>query len=386
MKQLIAPITIVLLVFTFTTATAKPIPQTQPEKVGMSTDRLVHLDALMQDYIDQGKMSGIVVIALRKGKIVHHNSYGWRNIEEKEEMQKEDLFRIFSMTKPIVSAAALILMEEGKFLLNDPVSDFLPEFKNLKVYVDEKDGEMILENAKSPIRIRHLFTHTSGISYGTLLGGDNLYTKRFREADLFDNDQTLAEMIQKLASLPLAHHPGTTWNYSYSVDVIARLIEVVSGQSVAEFLQERLFDPLEMKDTGYIVPEEKWDRMATVYATTESGSLKVSPDTAIYEKESYKNRRLQPGGHGLVSTALDYARFSQMLLNKGILDGKRILSPQTVELMTSNFLRDEDNATAFFNRKEFGFGLGVQVVIDPVPYGRLWSKGTYGWSGCHPPR
>ncbi len=346
----------------------------------MSSARLEHFDALMQDYVGQGKMNGIVVIALHKGKIVHYNSYGLRNIEAKEAMQKEDIFRVFSMTKPIVSAAALTLMEEGKYLLNDPVSDFLPEFKNPKVYVEEKDGEMILENAKSPIRFRHIFTHTSGISYGTLvplLGEDSLYTKRFQEADLFNSQQTLAEMIKKLAGLPLIRHPGATFCYGFSADVLARLIEVISGQSVDEFLKKRIFDPLEMNDTGYIIPKEKWDRMATVYTNDESGILKVSP----LSTDSFKNRRLLPGGHGLVSTAMDYARFSQMLLNKGELNGVRILSPKTIELMTSNFLRDEDNDTPFFDRKESGFGLGVQVVIEPVIFGKLWSKGTYGFSG-----
>lgn len=356
--------------------TPTPLPQTKPEKAGMSSDRLSYLGALMQDFIDQGKMSGIVVIALRKGEIVHYNSYGWRNIEENKAMQKDDLFRLFSMTKPIICSAALILMEEGEYLLNDPVSMYLPEFKNPKVYVEDKGGEMVLEDAESPIRIRHLFTHTSGFSYGTLLGEDNLYTKRFEDVDLFGSQQTLAEMVSKLADLPLRYQPGTTFNYSFSTDVLARLVEVLSGQSINEFLRERLFVPLEMKDTGYIIPMKKWDRMTTIYTHNPSGTLEVSS----LNSDSFKNRRFFPGGHGLVSTAMDYARFSQMLLNKGELYGTRILSPKSVELMTSNFLRNENNATDFFDRQELGFGLGVQIVIDPVVYGKLWSKGTYGWS------
>lgn len=370
------------LLFAFSTVTADPLLQTEPESVGMSSGRLKHIGGMMQNYVDQGEMSGLVVLVLRKGSIVHYESYGWRNIEEKEAMQKDDLFNIFSMTKTIISAAALVLMEEGKFILDDPVSRFLPEFGNPKVYVEDRDGKMVLEDAESPILIRHLFTHTSGLSYGTLLGEDNLYTKRFAEENLFDEQKTLEEMVDQLAGLPLRYHPGTTFGYGFSTDVLARLAEVASGQPINALLKERIFDPLGMKDTSYIVPETKWDRVAAIYATGESGSLEISSLDGDY----YKDRRCFAGGHGLVSTAMDYACFSQMLLNKGELNGTRLLSPRTVELMTSNFLRGEKLAGYLaglrgFDLREYGFGLGVKVIIDPLLHGHLWSKGTYTSSG-----
>ncbi len=381
MKKSMVSILVLLLVgISLQKVFAKPLPQVKPEKVGFSSERLARVDQFLQDKIEKGEMSGITAVILRQGKVVLYKAYGLRDIESKSPMQKDDLFRIFSMTKPITCVAVQILMEEGKFLLNDPVEKFLPEFKDTKVFIEEKDGELILEDAKTPIRIQHLLMHTSGITYVPYAESEKL-EEMYDKMDWPDNSQTLAEVISKLAEIPIHNQPGTVWEYGLSLDVAARLVEVVSGQSIDKFLKDRIFQPLEMKDTGYIVPKEDWDRMSTIYTPDETDGLKLFDDSMFYDEDAFKNRNLFPGGHGLVSSAMDYARFAQMLLNGGELDGKRILSSASVDLMSSNLLRDESNATSWFDMKEFGFGLGVRVSVDPKRNGNLNSKGTFGWSG-----
>jgi CubicO group peptidase (beta-lactamase class C family) len=295
-------------------------------------------------------------------------------------MQFDTIFRIYSMTKPISSVALMMLYEQGLFHLTDPISDFLPEFNGVKVWVNE--GE--LTGLTRPITVQDLLRHTAGFSYGGYAETGSPVDEFYDRADLFNKDITLEEMVGRIADLPLAYQPGEGWRYSVATDVAGRLVEVLSGMSLATFFAEKIFQPMGMTDTAYWVPPEKAHRFAALYGPTETSAL-AAIDAAIGGDYS-PAVKLHAGGHGLVSTAADYLRFAQCLLNEGELDGARLLGRKTVELMTANHLPPallpiEYNGIVGTPRPAIGFGLGFSVVLDPPRAGIMGSAGDYGWGG-----
>jgi CubicO group peptidase (beta-lactamase class C family) len=353
-----------------------------PESAGISSDRLQRIDEFFADVVNRGELSGSVVSIIRNGQPVYSSTFGWANIADRKPMRPDTIFRIFSMTKPITCAAAMILVEEGRLLLTDPVSRYVPGFKDASVYLGVENQVIKTEPIKRPINIRMLASHTSGMAYVPSPDQYPLLSERFVEADLGDPQQTLEHMVDGLASLPLIHQPGTTWEYSASSDVLARVVEVVSGQPFGDFIRARIFEPLGMSDTGYTVPEADWGRVATVYTRGDDGQLVEATDHHALRRDDYKNRRHHAGGHGLVSTSDDYGRFAQMLLNGGVLDGVRILSPASTELMRRDALGAIEHSGPYLNRDALGFGLCGSVIREPALHHSLGSVGTYSWSGA----
>ncbi len=353
----------------------RDLARVAPEEVGMSSERLERLNEAMQGLVDDGLLSGITTMISRQGKIAHFGTFGHRDIEAGSEMSEDVIFRIYSMTKPITGVALMMLYEEGKFRLSDPVHRYIPEFEGLVVAKEDgPNGQPITEPADHPMTIRELMAHTAGLSYGIFSQSqvDSLY----REANVLDNDSTLKDMIDKLSKIPLRQQPGSMWHYSVAVDVQGYLVEVLSGQRFDEFLNERLFGPLGMNDTAFHVAEDKADRFAQVYTHDADGNL--TPQEGFGGSRSYFDPpNFLSGGGGLVSTTMDYMRFSQMLLNGGELDGVRILAPSTVKLMHLNHLPRELKEMS----PGTGFGLDFAVVLDPVAADGI-SKGEYYWGGA----
>ncbi len=389
-----------LLFFSITTLTfGQGLPIATPEDVGVSTERLERIRPVMQGYVDDRHIAGFLTVVARRGKIVHFETIGMRDIENNKPIEPDTIFRIHSMSKPITSVAVMMLYEEGHFQLNTPVSDFIPEFKNMKVY--NADQTEILD-AKNEITIKHLLTHTAGLTYGW---GGQPVDKRYREANLFQPGTTLADSMQKLSEIPLVHEPGERWTYGVSVDVLGYLVEVVSGMPFEEFLQTRLFEPLGMVDTAFSVPLEKLDRFAALYELNKKGGMKGDKDKEkkmdeakekakdlkgdrdvkmrlerVEKDPPLKNGEVRffPGGGGaLLSTAPDYIRFCQMLLNGGELEGVRILKEETVERMR-------------YPHHEGWFGLGFSIVPDKeskdtdakASKDTPESAGSYSWGGA----
>ena len=346
-----------------------------PEEVGMSSDRLERLNGAMQGLVDDGLLAGITTMISRHGKVAHFGTFGHQNIEDGVEMSEDTIFRIYSMTKPITGVALMILYEEGKFRLSDPVHRYIPEFEGLVVAKEDgPNGQPITEPADHPMTIRELMAHTAGLSYGIF--SQSQVDALYNEANVLDNNSTLKDMIDKLSKIPLRQQPGSMWHYSVAVDVQGYLVEVLSGQKFDEFLNERVFGPLGMNDTAFHVAADKADRFSQVYTHDADGNLMA--------QEGFGGRRdyLDPpaflsGGGGLVSTTMDYMRFSQMLLNGGELDGVRILAPSTVKLMHLNHLPRELKEMS----PGTGFGLDFAVVLDPVAADGI-SKGEYYWGGA----
>ena len=344
------------------------LPRAIPEEVGMSAARLKRIAPVMQRHIDEGTISGALTMIAREGKLVHFEKLGLRDIAAAKPMEFDTIFRIYSMTKPITSVAVMMLYEEGHFQLNSPVSAFIPAFKDMKVYSEDQTE---IFDAEPEMTIKHLLTHTSGLIYG----GDreSPIDKAYQKANFYD--ATLESMAQKLGDIPLLHHPGTAWNYGMSTDVLGYLVEVVSGMPFETFLQTRIFEPLGMVDTAFSVPEEKADRYATLYEPTETGGIQVVEQAPV----STGPLSFPPsGGAGLQSTAADYLRFCQMLLNNGELDGERLLGSKTVELIRINHI---DDAWQPLEREGCGFGLGFAVVTDLAGTQALGSEGTFSWGG-----
>ncbi len=353
----------------------RDLARVAPEQVGMSSDRLARLDDAMQGLVDDGLLAGITTMISRHGKIAHFGTFGHRDIEAGSEMTEDVIFRIYSMTKPITGVALMILYEEGKFRLSDPVHRYIPEFEGLVVArEDGPNGQPITEPADHAMTIRELMAHTAGLSYGIFSQSqvDTLY----QEAGVLDNDSTLKDMIDKLSKIPLRQQPGSMWHYSVAVDVQGYLVEVLSGQKFDEFLNERLFGPLGMNDTAFYVSEDRADRFAQVYTHDADGNL-MAQEGFGGSRSYFDPPNFLSGGGGLVSTTMDYMRFSQMLLNGGELDGVRILAPSTVKLMHLNHLpRDVKEMSP-----GTGFGLDFAVVLDPVAADGI-SKGEYYWGGA----
>ena len=313
-----------------------------PEKVGFSTERLERIRPVLQDYVDAENLPGFLTVIARHGKIVHFETVGMRDIENKKPVEPDTIFRIYSMSKPITSVAVMMLSEAGHFQLDTPVSKFIPEFENLKVY---NKAQTETSDAKKAITIKHLLTHTAGLTYGW---GNKPVDARYKELKMSGASATLADMAKTLSDIPLVHEPGERWTYGVSTDLLGYLVEVVSEMPFEAFLQTRIFEPLGMIDTAFSVPPEKRDRFAALYsATKEKGLERVGKKADADGQFTF----FPSGGGGLVSTAADYMRFSQMLLNGGELEGVRILAKETVDLMRSPH---HDN----------WFGLGFSVVTD----------------------
>ncbi|TDI39235.1 MAG: class A beta-lactamase-related serine hydrolase [Acidobacteria bacterium] len=351
----------------------RDLAEETPEAVGMSSERLARLSETMQGIVDDGKLAGIVTMVARHGKVVHFETFGQQDIESATPMKRDSIFRIYSMTKPITGVALMTLYEEGRFRLADPVEKYIPELEGLKVASGIGADGQETEDADHPMTIRELMTHTAGLTYGFF--SESQVDEMYREAEVLDSGSTLEDMIEKLARIPLRQQPGSTWHYSVAVDVQSYLVEVLSGQSFDVFLQERIFEPLAMNDTGFHVPANKTDRFAQLYTYGEDGGLTVREESLV-PHNYLEPATLFAGGHGLVSSTMDYMRFCQMLLNGGELDGVRILSPTTVALMQRNQLPRAVEEI----RPGVGFGLDFAVVMDPVE-AETFSKGEYSWGG-----
>ncbi len=348
-----------------------------PEKVGFSSARLSRIDRVMQGYVDRNELAGLVTLVARRGEVVHLQHYGMMDLESAKPMETDTIFRIYSMTKPITTVALMMLFEQGLVRLTDPVTRFIPEFKTVKVWV----GEGKLADLEREITVHDLLRHTAGLSYGgydeTHIPVDRLYD----QADLWPSDITNQEMVRRISELPLAYQPGQAWHYSVATDVVGYLVEVISNLSLAEFFEEKILRPLGMEDTAFFVPTGKLDRFATLYGMTGKGALEVLDTNP--PGGDFVNVSLFSGGHGLVSTPADYLRFAQLLLNKGELDGVRLLGPRIVDLMTANHLHPAllplvmGDATM----PGYGFGLGFRVLMDVPQSGALGSVGLYRWGG-----
>jgi CubicO group peptidase (beta-lactamase class C family) len=358
----------------------------------MSAERLARIDPAMQAHVDRGVYAGVSTIVARRGEIVQQGRYGLRDKEAGLPMTEDTIFRLYSMTKPIICTALMTLFEEGKFHLIDPVAKFLPAFARVKVL--EADGS--LSDPRRPMNVRDVMAHTSGLGYGFL--DDSPSSRQYVGAKIWDPDVSLADAIDDMAKLPLVCQPGSRWVYSVGIDVAARLIEVISGRSLAEFLKERLFEPLGMVDTAFAVPEARRDRVAALYGRPDVLAAHQTMMGCYQQWSQGVNDRLdvsatypvdrpatfQRGGHGLFSTARDYFRFAQMLANGGHLDGARIIGRKTLALMHANVLPTTllPIDIGGMPLPGYGFGLGSRVALDVAQTGAPGSVGQFGWSGA----
>ena len=345
------------------------LPRAIPEDVGMSTSRLGRIAPVMQGYVDNGKIPCALTMIAREGKLVHFEKFGRQDIAAAKLVEFDTIFRLYSMTKPITSVAVMMLYEEGHFQLTTPVSEFVPAFKDMKVYTE--DGSAIVE-AEREVTIKHLLTHTAGLIYDSDRD-DHPIDQRYEEADLYGGD--LANMVNKLGGIPLLHQPGTAWKYGMSIDILGYLVGIVSGMPFETFLKTRIFEPLGMNDTGFSVRVENADRYSKVYEFGENAEFQaIEKVHAATGPLSF----FHSGGGGLQSTASDYLRFCQMVLNNGELDGVRLLGRKTVELITMNHVASDWLAPG---RTGSGFGLGFAVVTDVAETHTLGSVGTCSWGG-----
>jgi CubicO group peptidase (beta-lactamase class C family) len=363
-------------------------PASTPEEVGFSAQGLKDLSAVFQSKVDASEIPGVVIVVARNNKIAWFDAIGYRDREAKAPMTKDALFRMASMTKPLTSLSIMMLAEEGKLKITDPLSRYLPEFKNLRVGVETKDSsgkpQLTMAETRGEITIVDLLRHTSGITYGIF--GRSLVKDRYNAAKLFDSQQSSAEFITKLAALPLQFQPGTRWDYGMSTDILARVVEVVSGREMDRFVHERILKPLQMNDSGYWVEPAHHGRIAEPQVLRETGKRPAFPNVT-------QKPRWIPGGHGLISTAADYARFLQMLLNGGTLDGVRIASAETIAAMRADQLRAgsvvlSPEAVSAWGimaptpENGQGFGLGFLVRTSEGANKIPGSVGDYSWGGA----
>ena len=353
-------------------ASARDLGPAKAESVGISTERLSRLDAAMKHLVDEKQVSGLVTLLERHGKVVDYSANGVLDVRKPDAMQKDSIFRIYSMSKPVTGVGMMMLYEEGKWQINDPVSRYIPEFARLKVYVGKnEDGSPKLEDAKRSMTMRELMTHTAGLGY--ILTPNNPVDKMIIDQNILNAGAPLQTMIDGLGKVPLLAQPGTRWSYSIAVDVQGYLIEKFSGMSFADFAKKRIFDPLGMKDTGFYVPKEKLSRFAQVH-TGAGTNLAVDtnrPDPTVVPLGA-------SGGGGLFSTAMDYARFCEMLLQGGQFNGVRLLAPHTVEMMRTNWVNPEPLKTM---PPGTGWGMDFQIVTDAAAAGEPVPTGTFSWFG-----
>lgn len=362
---------------------AGSVPSAKPEDVGMSAQRLERIRQSIQRHIDARDISGAVTLVARRGKIAHFEAHGLMDIESKKPMAKDAIFRMASMSKVVTGVATLMLVEEGKIRLSDPVSKFIPEFKDLKVAVAKEarpvppgqpvpEPEYYVVPANREVTIRDLLTHTSGLVSG------GIGSRQAQKLAPRKPEDRLSDYIPRLAAVPLDFQPGSQWNYSglAGFDTLGRVVEVVSGMSYDQFLKQNIFDPLGMKDTAFFQPEEKQPRRVTLYRRTPDGLQKNDNQNLLVSSTYFS------GAGGLMSTAEDYLQFAQMLVNGGVLNGKRFLGPRTVELMASNHVGDMFNGKLGRPAHGMGFGLSVCVIQDAVAAGLRLSNGSFGWDGA----
>lgn len=371
---------------------AQDIPKlSRPEDAGFSSERLARLSQFFQGEVDKGSIPGAVLLVSRNGKVVYRQAVGYQDREKKTPMKVDAMFRIYSMTKPVATVAVMMLAEEGKIDVMAPVAQYLPEFKDVKVGVERMDPAggkpyLAFEPPVRPMTVQDLLRHTSGLVYGPF--GNTLIHQAYNQANLFDNGQTLAEFVTKISKLPLAHQPGTTWEYGMSVDVLGRIVEVVSGMPFDRFIEERITKPLKMPDTAFYLNAAQGARMAEPQIDPATGKRPPMEDVANLTKEKLK---WFSGGGGLLSDASDYSRFCQMLVNGGELDGIRLLSPKTLAVMTSDQLPPKSSRVAMLEAaqelspiQDLGqsFGLGFAVRTDLGHSAVSGSVGDYFWAGA----
>ena len=364
--------------------TAQKITPATPEAAGFSSERLARIDREMNDWVQKGWIQGSTAIIIRNGKIAYHKAAGYNDLEAKTPMQKDNIFRIASQTKAITSVAVMILFEEGKLLLDDPVSKYIPAFKKQQVLdkFNPADTTWTAVPAKSEITIRQLLTHTSGLGYAQIGSkeANAIYAKSNLTAGIGVKDDNLLDAMNRLAQLPLMHQPGEKWTYGLNTDLLGCLVEVISGMSLDKFFKTRIFEPLGMNDTYFTIPKEKANRLVSIYREDKDGKLQkstaellngktVTPDYPLESSTYYS------GGAGLSSTIYDYAVFLQMLLNNGVYNGKRILGRNTVRMMTMNQIGD-------LSRGDDKFGLGFQVVTERGSARTPSQAGTFSWGGA----
>jgi len=359
---------------------------TTPADLGFDPKRLGHLDAVLHQYVDKGKIPGVQTLVSRRGELVHRDCYGFRDVEAALPVEADTLYRIYSMTKPITSVALMMLYEEGHFLMENPVSRWIPELGDLRVWAGGTEEVPETRALESPLTVHHVLTHTSGLTYGFQYA--HPVDAMYRAADLGNFTQPtydLQECMARLGDLPLQFEPGHAWNYSMSTDVCGRLVEVMSGQTLDEFFRTRIFEPLGMADTGFAAPEADLERCSPLYV--------FAPGKGMTTMASARSMIVPPsmlsGGGGLVSSADDYLRFCHLLVGRGQLDGVRLLSPRTLQFMTTNHLPGgkslNEMGQATFSEVAMagtGFGLGFSVLLDPAASQSLGSAGQYAWGGA----
>lgn len=354
---------------------AAPVASNPASMAGMSSERLAKITPFFQKKVDDGNIAGAQMLVARRGEVVHFSSVGFQDKEKGKPLDENTLFRIYSMTKPITAVAMMMLYEEGKFQLTDPLHKYIPEFKDLVVYAGEDaDGNMTTEPLKRAPTIQDLMRHTAGFTYG--LFSDTAIDKLYRDADVLKADSSLDTMIAKVSQFPLLYQPGEKWVYSIGVDIQGYLIEKISGQSFPDFLQERLFTPLGMADTSFWVEGDKAARLMVTYTHDKEGNLVPSEMPRL--ANHFTKPGLFSGGGGLVSSSKDYFKFIQMVASGGTANGKRYLSPKTIDYMRQDHL--QNGLTMTFS-EGVGFGLGFAVVTDPAAAGMISSKGDYFWGG-----
>jgi CubicO group peptidase (beta-lactamase class C family) len=357
-------------------------PVTTPESVGLSSERLERLRTVMQEYADEGRVAGVVTYVARGGQVAHLEAAGLADVEAGREMQTDTIFRIASQTKAFVSVAVMMLVEEGRVGLADPVSRFLPAFEKTTVAVPGEGSSVDIVPARRAITIRDLLTHTAGISYGEGPGQDQWKAAGIQGWYFADRDEPVSAVVDRMAALPMDAQPGERFVYGYNTDILGVVVETVSGMTLAEFFEKRITGPLGLEDTRFYLPPGQTDRLAAVYAAKDGG-IERATDPRLGQGHYVEGPRVAfSGGAGLLSTARDYGRFLQALLDGGELDGVRLLSPKTIELMTVNHVGPR-LAQAWDDRHGMGFGLGFDVVVDLGEYARHGSLGAWGWGGAY---
>ena len=349
-----------------------------PEALGFSAERLIRINSLMERYVDSGKLAGIETCVVRHDQVVHRETFGYQNLETKTPMSGDSIFRIYSMTKPIASVALMMLFEEARFNLTDLVSKFIPAFKDVKVW--GADGALVAP--VRPMTVQDLLRHTAGLSYGGYADSQSPVDKLYDEADLFNPKITIKEFSERVANLPLIFHPGEKWHYSVATDIVGYLVEVLADRPLGDFIQEKIIGPLGLVDTAFHIDPSKLDRFCTLYGKTADSDFGVLdlPESS----EFLPPVTLHSGGSGLVSTTADYLKFAQCILNKGELNGVRLLGPRTVALMTCNHLPAGLTPIAFEGSDPMlgmGFGLGFGVMLDAAQSGVMGSVGDHSWGG-----
>ena len=370
--------------FAFNSAFAEDLKPSNPSKAGFDGDRLKRIDRMIQSCVDRGEVPGAVAILIKNGRIGYHKAFGWTDVATKKPLNKNSLFRIASMSKLITTVGALQVYEKGQFNMYTELGSILPEFKKQTILEswDTEKKEFVVQAAKEKIRMNHLFTHTSGIVYPVFTTKGRAGYMKAKITDAFPAEgETLEDNIKRLAGVPLAHEPGTGYTYGMNMDVLGRVIEVLDGRPFAKYMREELFKPLKMNDTGFAVPKKNYGRMVSVY-TTRDGKMEPFDQPVFAERlpnntpEWWKRNpdKIALGGAGIISTAYDYARFLQMLINDGELDGKRILGRKTVEMISRGFYKNKPDSSS-------SIGLSVSVVTDTSKHLHPESQGTFSWGG-----